>query len=148
MGFFHANYAEGVQDKTYDLKVVHRAEGYLLALRLNLEGEAVASVILEEATFEAVHDSFPDSARKVLVDKPVQESLDLLTGRLGASRPQSAGGTRASPEFIRLPRAGDKCPFTGLSRTTLYNLVVPCRANRFRPAIHAKCVGTGCLDTR
>lgn len=74
----------------------------------------------------------------LLVDKTVQDSLDVLTGRLASNRPEPAGGTKAGPEFIRLPRAGDKCPFTGLSRTTLYNLVVPCRANRFRPAIHAK----------
>lgn len=27
------------------------------------------------------------------------------------------------PEFIRLPRPGERCPYTGLSRTTLCELI-------------------------
>lgn len=39
------------------------------------------------------------------------------------------------PEFIRLPRAGEACPHTGLSRTALNALILPTAANGFRPAV-------------
>ena len=44
------------------------------------------------------------------------------------------------PEFIRLPKPKTNCPHTGLSRTGLYNLTVPCEANQYRPAVPAKCL--------
>lgn len=43
------------------------------------------------------------------------------------------------PNFIRLPEAGSNCPYTGYSRTGLYNLTVPCAANKFAPEVPAKC---------
>lgn len=49
------------------------------------------------------------------------------------------------PEFIRLPESTKKggersiCSYTGYSRTGLYNLCVPCKANNFKPAVPAKC---------
>jgi len=39
------------------------------------------------------------------------------------------------PEFIRLPKAGKSCPYSGLSRSTLNNLILPCPANGFRPTV-------------
>jgi hypothetical protein len=42
------------------------------------------------------------------------------------------------PEFIRLPKPRTNCPHTGLSRTDLYNLTVPCKANNFNPSVPAK----------
>lgn len=42
------------------------------------------------------------------------------------------------PEFIRLPSEGEYCPYTGFSRTGLYRLTVPCKANGFKPAVPAK----------
>jgi hypothetical protein len=49
-----------------------------------------------------------------------------------------ARGTSTRPEFIRLPSGKESCPHTGFSRTGLYNLTVPCKANSFRPAVPAK----------
>lgn len=43
------------------------------------------------------------------------------------------------PIFIRLPKPRTNCPYTGYSRTGLYDLTVPCKANNFRPAVPAKC---------
>lgn len=37
------------------------------------------------------------------------------------------------PEFIRLPRPGAQCPWTGLSRGKLNQLVLPCKENGFNP---------------
>lgn len=39
------------------------------------------------------------------------------------------------PEFIRVPRKGERCPFTGLSRSSLYQLISPCSANGFRAPV-------------
>jgi len=39
------------------------------------------------------------------------------------------------PEFIRLPRNGTRCPWSGLSRTTLNNLVLPSEANDRKPPV-------------
>ncbi|TSJ77534.1 hypothetical protein FPL22_11675 [Rariglobus hedericola] len=41
---------------------------------------------------------------------------------------------------MRLPKAGVKCPYTGLSRTTLNELCLPCAANDFRPVIRSAVV--------
>lgn len=44
------------------------------------------------------------------------------------------------PEFIRLPSPKTNCPYTGFSRTGLYNLTVPTKANGFKPKVPAKCL--------
>lgn len=44
------------------------------------------------------------------------------------------------PEFLRLPKSKTNCPMTGMSRTSMYNLTVPCKANGFKPAVPAKCL--------
>lgn len=42
------------------------------------------------------------------------------------------------PNFIRLPKHRTNCPYTGLSRTGMYNLCVPCAANGGKPKVPAK----------
>jgi len=44
------------------------------------------------------------------------------------------------PEFIRLPKPGQLCPFTALSRSFLNSLILPCRANQFRPKVKSFCL--------
>lgn len=39
------------------------------------------------------------------------------------------------PEFIRLPAPGKRCPYTGLSRSTLNELTIPSTANDNRPPV-------------
>jgi hypothetical protein len=41
------------------------------------------------------------------------------------------------PEFIRLPKSGSPCPFTGLSRTGLNALILPTPANGFKPPVRS-----------
>lgn len=41
------------------------------------------------------------------------------------------------PEFIRLPKPGTSDPWTGLSRSTLNILVLPCHENRFKPPVRS-----------
>jgi hypothetical protein len=39
------------------------------------------------------------------------------------------------PEYIRLPQPGSRCALTGLTRSTLAELVAPCRANGEKPPV-------------
>ena len=41
------------------------------------------------------------------------------------------------PEFIRLPKSPALCPHSGLSRSKLNELVLPCIANDFRPPVRS-----------
>jgi hypothetical protein len=47
----------------------------------------------------------------------------------------AASDTPARPEFIRLTLPGKRCPYTGLSRTTLNELTIPGLANDNRPPV-------------
>jgi hypothetical protein len=58
------------------------------------------------------------------------------------SAPYLAGPARTSVQFdasewIRLPRPGERCPVSCLSRSTLVELIKPCRRNGFRPPVKA-----------
>ena len=41
----------------------------------------------------------------------------------------------AQPEFIRLPKQRMHCPYTGLSRTTLNELILPMKCNSYKPPV-------------
>lgn len=41
------------------------------------------------------------------------------------------------PEFIRLPKPGKLCPHTGLSRSKMNELILPCQANAFKPPVRS-----------
>ena len=45
----------------------------------------------------------------------------------------------ARPEWIRLPQGG-LCPWTGLTRSKLYELILPCAKNGFQPAVRSVCL--------
>ena len=46
--------------------------------------------------------------------------------------------TSVKPEFIRLPKSGTRCPYTGLSRSKLNQLVLPCKENDYKPPVESK----------
>ncbi|WP_414660229.1 hypothetical protein [Horticoccus sp. 23ND18S-11] len=48
---------------------------------------------------------------------------------------QSGVALNARPEFIRLPKNGKPCPLTGMSRSGLNNLILPCPVNGFKPPV-------------
>ena len=48
--------------------------------------------------------------------------------------------TSVKPEFVRLPKGGTRCPHTGLSRSKLNQLVLPCKENDFKPPVESKSV--------
>jgi len=49
--------------------------------------------------------------------------------------PSGKTPTPLLPEWIRLPRSGEKCPYSSLSRSTLNALILPCKANKNRPVV-------------
>ena len=53
------------------------------------------------------------------------------------SAPQAAPQSAATikPEWLRLPAPGDRCRFTGLSRSTLNELTIPGPANDGTPPV-------------
>ncbi len=46
-----------------------------------------------------------------------------------------SAATRPIPEFIRLPKPGQQCPWTGLSRSKMNELVLPCATNGWNPPV-------------
>ncbi len=44
-------------------------------------------------------------------------------------------GAVPKPEWIRLPAPGHRCPYTGLSRSTLNELTIPGPANGNKPTV-------------
>ena len=42
------------------------------------------------------------------------------------------------PEFVRLPKSGTRCPYTGLSRSKMNQLVLSCKENDFKPPVESK----------
>ena len=46
--------------------------------------------------------------------------------------------TTVKPEFIRLPKSGTRCPHTGLSRSKMNQLVLPCKENDYKPPVESK----------
>jgi hypothetical protein len=48
-----------------------------------------------------------------------------------------------SPDFIRMPAPGKKCPYTGLSRYALDELVRPQVVNGFRPPVESRIMQKG-----
>jgi hypothetical protein len=55
---------------------------------------------------------------------------------VAAIEPKESEGIQR-PEWIRLPRKGTFCPYCGLSRTSLNELILPSVENGYRPPVHS-----------
>jgi hypothetical protein len=45
-----------------------------------------------------------------------------------------------TPEFLRLPKPGLLCPFTGMGRSALNELILPTARNNFKPPVRSFCL--------
>jgi len=45
-----------------------------------------------------------------------------------------------SRRYLRLPKPGTLCPITGLTRSYINLLVLPCKANGFNPPVRSFCL--------
>lgn len=52
------------------------------------------------------------------------------------------------PAFLRLPKSGQRCPYSGLTRSAMDALVRPCQSNGFRPPVSSKKLRTRGAATR
>lgn len=50
----------------------------------------------------------------------------------------------SDPAFIRFPKPGRRCPVTGLSRSSLYQLVLPSEANGYNPPVRSAVIKNRC----
>ncbi len=65
-------------------------------------------------------------------------SSQSITGPV--TMPPASGILQRDPEFIRLPKTGTLCPYTGNSRSKLNELILPCPANDFKPPVKSVCL--------
>ena len=49
----------------------------------------------------------------------------------------AANRPNEKPEWIRLPKPGERCVYTGLSRSTLNELTIPSDANSYLPPVRS-----------
>jgi len=54
--------------------------------------------------------------------------------------PPASGIIQSDREFIRLPKTGTLCPFTGLTRSKMNALVLACPANDHKPPVKSVCL--------
>ncbi len=59
----------------------------------------------------------------------------LTTEQIAATSARVA--VQRDPEWIRLPRTSTLCPFTGLTRSKMNELILPCPANDFKPPVQS-----------
>lgn len=50
---------------------------------------------------------------------------------------QQNGATPNQPEFLRLPSPGQRCPYTGLSRSATNELILPSSKNGNKPPVRS-----------
>ena len=50
---------------------------------------------------------------------------------------EAVGPANARPEFMRLPKSGSLCPWSGLSRSKLNELILPSPLNGHRPPVRS-----------
>lgn len=60
------------------------------------------------------------------------------TSHTHTTDPVKAGDTEIKqPEFIRLPNPGQRCELTGLTRSSLNELVLPTERNAYKPPVRS-----------
>lgn len=62
--------------------------------------------------------------------------------------PQATSTTTVRPEWIRLPKSGERCPISALSRSALNAALLPTKANGFKPPVLSKSVKSHRLASR
>lgn len=79
--------SEGVRDKEYDLTVVHRAEVFLLGVRIDEEGTSMAPVILQAISQDWLRQHFAWIVADMRPGDVLAELVDGKTGRRGIEQP-------------------------------------------------------------
>lgn len=88
--------------------------------RINVGADAV------ELTYLFGHSASKDAIVAQQVNAPTSQTV--------------VNVSRDLPVFVRLPKPGGRCAYTGLSRAKLYDLILPCRRNNGNPPVKSKSV--------
>jgi hypothetical protein len=64
----------------------------------------------------------------------MEKGITASVGEIAASQNQ------ITPEWIRLPKGGTLCPWSGLSRSKLNELILPNAHNHFKPVVRSICL--------
>ena len=62
----------------------------------------------------------------------------LTAAPLGEAAALASPPAAVRPEFVGLPKPGTRCPWTGLSRSKLNELILPSASNGYRPPVVSK----------
>jgi hypothetical protein len=68
--------------------------------------------------------------------KNLVQNCDRLTTQLLADTLRESN-SREPAEFLRLPPPGRQCPITGITRSSLNVLILPCKENGFKPPVRS-----------
>lgn len=66
-----------------------------------------------------------------------KETTEPQQTRSPTNQPTPASG-QGGPVYIRLPKPGEKCPISGLSRAKMNELILPNERNHFKPPVASK----------
>src|SRR5579859_7145493 len=85
-----------------------------------------------------------DSVLSLVVNLPelgvcrkVMREPNTIMATAPVQAPEVSTNNKSQPEFIRLPRPGQQCAHTGLSRTKMCELILPCPANGHKPPVRS-----------
>ena len=62
--------------------------------------------------------------------------------------PQETTASIIRPEWLRLPKSGQRCPISGLSRSALNSAILPNKANGYKPQVLSRQIKSHKLASR
>ncbi len=62
--------------------------------------------------------------------------------------PQATSTSIIRPEWLRLPKSGQRCPISGFSRSALNAAILPNKANGYKPLVLSRSVKSHKLASR
>ena len=69
-----------------------------------------------------------------------RDSSERTAKRQHSSSPTNSPLPNDEPLYIRLPKAGQRCPRTGMTRSALNELILPSERNAYNPPVESKCL--------
>lgn len=109
----------------------------------------ISQMIIGDGEIEITYNfsTPPQDAAHPTSQHPTNQSLLPLSFKDATISQQTPSPTTQTPKvttdepiFIRLPKSGEHCPRTGLTRSKLNQLILPTERNRFRPPVKSKSV--------
>lgn len=135
---------------------VRELEGKIAVLRQELAEEPAPLAKPKQVNWSTLWPSWPEVKRRQIITTFVssfvvgEDEVEIAyllpepPGSKDTAQPQQTTPptnhpkTGGEPVYIRLPKPGEKCPITGLSRAKLNELILPNERNHFKPPVASK----------